>query len=100
MVLSNEDRGALERIIDNAITVYVPGWLPFFRNAENRRRMQYQNGDDVVFGFIWGSVMGAFLPSLLPKMLSGMYTQTDLEQVKDIVYNRSDEIRQRIFNFG
>jgi hypothetical protein len=52
MVLNDDDRGALERMIDNAVRVYVPGWLPFFRNEENRKRMQYQNGDDVVFGFI------------------------------------------------
>jgi hypothetical protein len=44
--------------------------------------------------------MGAFLPTLMPRLMIGMLTMQDLEQVKDIVYNRSDEIRQRIYDSG
>jgi len=100
MALNANERGALEKLIDYAVAVNVPAWLPYFRNEENRKRMQYKDGDDVVFGFIWGAVMGTFLPTLTPRLLNGTLNMEDLEEVKSIVYNRSDEIRQKIYDSG
>jgi hypothetical protein len=100
MVLNEKERGALEKLIDYAVAMNVPAWLPYFRNEENKKRMQYQNGDDVVFGFIWGAVMGSYLPTLMPRLMSGTLNMEDLDEVKSIVYNRSDEIRQKIYESG
>jgi hypothetical protein len=100
MVLSNEDRGNLERTIDTAMDVYIPIWLPYFRVPENKNRMQYQRAEDVVFGVVWGAVLTGFLPTIMPKFLIGIYTQADLDQIRGIMFNRGDEIRDRIHNFG
>jgi hypothetical protein len=70
-VLSNEDRGALERAIDSAMESYVPVWLTYFRGQDNKNRMQYQHAEDVVFGVVWGAVLATFLPTVMPKLLDG-----------------------------
>ena len=99
MVLNDADRGLLENLIDYALLFNTITWLPFFRNEENRKRMQYQNGDDVFFGFIWGNVIAGFLAAVNPKIMNGMITMDDLLQAKDIVYRRSDEIRKKNYGF-
>jgi hypothetical protein len=100
MVLSNEDRGLLENLIEAAIEFNAVTWLPYFRNNENRKHMQYKDGDDVFFGFIWGTVIASFLAAVNLKIMNGIITMDDLIQVREIVYNRSDEIRKKIMDSG
>jgi hypothetical protein len=78
----------------------VPIWLPYFRNEENRRHMQYQLAEDVVFGIVWGAVLASFLPTVMPKFWNGLLTQEDLNQIREIMFNRGDEIRGRIYGLG
>jgi hypothetical protein len=40
------------------------------------------------------------MPGLMPRLMEGTLPLRDFDIVKEIVYNRSDEIRQRIYDFG
>lgn len=100
MVLTDEDRGALERAIDTAKSLHVPAWLQYFRDEDNKKHMQYQHAEDVVFGVAWGFVLASFLPTLMPKLQLGMLTQDDLNQVMKILHDRGDEIRDAIHKLG
>lgn len=100
MVLSNEDRGFLEKTIENVSNSYIPIWAPFFRNPENRKKMYYKEPDDVVFGLVWGAVMATFLPSVMLKFVVGTVTNEDLVEAGEIIYRRCGEIREKIFRSG
>jgi hypothetical protein len=100
MVLSDEDRGALERTIDNAIKSYVAIWLPYFRKEENKKHMQYQQAEDVVFGVVWGTVLATFLPSVKQRFENGMIPDEDLKEIHEVMYNRGNQIRQAIYGLG
>lgn len=97
MSLNPYMRGELENLVDQGIII-----TPTFANiARNNLRPEFniQTLEDYVLGLVQGSIMGAFVsfyrstfaPDLPPNL------QTEVAQ---IIFRRTKEIRDAIFNAG
>ena len=95
MTLTSEQRGALERIIDETVK-HSGEILKAVRNPNLDLHQAIQNDDDYTVGFAHGFIIAAFSqrirndPDFMDKLLESL----------DILYRRTPEIKKAIFDQG
>jgi hypothetical protein len=95
MPLSTEERGLLDKQIDEA-TKTAPAAVKGFRVLKHKYHFKEEN--DAVYGFILGAIIGSFNQWMSDR--SKEVTDEIDAEIKEILYNRSAEIRDAIFKAG
>ena len=95
MPLSAEERGLLDKQIDEA-TKSAPAAVKGFRVLKHKYHFKEVN--DAVYGFILGAIVGSFNQWMSDR--SKEVTDEIDAEIKEILFNRSAEIRDAIFKAG
>ena len=90
-------RGVLEGLIDQAIEM-VPTWVNMARN-NNTPEFNIQRLDDYILGFSQGSIMGIFVSLYRTSLAQDPSPEISIE-IAQIIFRRTREIRDAIFNAG
>ncbi len=98
MALSVEDRGMVEKIIDEGIR-QIPSLMQLFRNEELLRLYQIKTVEDFIFGITYGQIQLSF-----GNHFRLTHNQDpDHEQMQEFASafnNRIKEIKEAIFQTG
>ena len=97
MPLSVEDRGVLERQVDNFLSL-IPQYVEMFSDKQSQLHIKEPN--DAVLGFVLGSINTSFAPTLTHLAFTNRLTPDIMTEVSEIVFRRIAEIRDRIFDTG
>lgn len=95
MPLSTEERGILDKQIDDAIR-NADRVVERFRRIKNMFHFKEEN--DAAFGFILGVITGTFDQWMLDH--SKEANQDTIIEIQKVILNRSAEIRNAIFKVG
>jgi len=98
MALSNEERGFLEKRIDDEIKG-MKATIDIARSENNRKEWQILNDADFALGWALGTIFNDFshyISSIHQKRID----QVDIEQAIEIITKRVREIKEAIFKCG
>jgi hypothetical protein len=95
--LSAEVRGVLEHQIDSYLSL-IPQYVETFRDKQSQFHLNEPN--DAVFGYVLGTITASFAPTLTQLAFVNKFTPDIVVEVSEIIFRRSKEIRNRIFNTG
>ena len=98
MVLDEEMRGILEKVIDHTISK-IPKIVDMARTVSAIRELQIKNPDDFVLGLAWGDIIRAFSERFALKR-SGVPSEEETGEISNIVMKRTKEIKEAIFKCG
>ena len=98
MVLDEQDRGYLEKLIDSEIKS-VPETMEIARAPRYQKEWQIQSDADLVLGWTVGVVLKAFSIYYTNRHQEATSTE-DLGQAVDIMIKRVREIKEAIFKCG
>jgi len=93
MVLGDQIRGKVEKIIDEVISG-IPKNVDMARTISAAKEFQIKNPDDFALGIAWGVILRA-----ISECYVTMYDRVPSE-VSDIVIKRTKEIKEAIFKCG
>lgn len=98
MNLNSEARGALEKIIDDAIKG-IPQQVSLFRRQSMKSELHLTKEEDFVLGMTWGSIMSIFIGRQMIQY-QRLMMQNEKEEMLAIILKRTREMRDAIFNVG
>ena len=105
MVLSSEDRGFLEKIIDQQIQ-NIPNLVGFARNEQVKKGLMITNDYDFVIGQVFSTILGSF-SSYYTQKLTNIFSlptpdqlQTSMQEAVNVIIRRLPEIRNAIYSCG
>ena len=98
MVLSNDERGHLEKSIDNEIA-RLSGTVDLARVAVKNKAWQIQNDSDFALGWSLGSIFSNFSHKLADTRQTNP-SQEDIDEGVGIVTKRVRELKEAIFKCG
>jgi hypothetical protein len=91
-------RGLLEQYIDS-IVIAIPNIVRVFFDPSKKVQLQIQNENDFALGIALGNIQNAFLTSFVS--IQARYpTLEELEEISNIIFKRTPEIRNAIFSAG
>jgi len=97
MSLTAEERGELEKAIDQAIEI-VPPTLPLLRLGESPLNKHIENKEDFVLGEMIGWTFAIMAELMSNKGKSA--TPEIMEEVTKVILNRMPELKEAIFKQG
>ena len=86
----------LEALIDqvlNGAIATIPGYMEEVK--ENKETLQVENANEFVYGIVMGMALG--MAGAFMTAQTGQPTPEDQLKVRDLVYKKIPEIRERIF---
>jgi hypothetical protein len=89
-------RGLLERTIDEAKAV-IPGAL--MKARETTKEMHIQNSEDYTLGLAIGYIIGKFA-AFFAMLYRRSTDEQELKEVREVIFNRTAELRETIFKTG
>jgi len=98
MTLSNEERGHLEKSIDNEIST-LSKTIGIARVARNNTQWQVKNDSDFALGWALGSIISDFTHNMVDTR-QGNPNQEDYDEAVAIITKRVREIKEAIFKCG
>ena len=98
MVLGDQIRGKLEKIIDQEISG-VPNTVDMARTVSAAKEFQIKNPDDFALGIAWGGIIRAFSERYVT-MYGRVPSGEEMSEASDIVIKRTKEIKEAIFKCG
>ena len=98
MVLDDQMRGKLEKIIDQSI-LGVPQTVDMARIVSAAKEFQIKNPDDFALGITWGVILRA-ISECFATMYDRMPSEEERNEISDIVLKRTKEIKEAIFKCG
>lgn len=98
MVLDVRTRWTLEQIIDGIVRG-IPSFAKLLFDPQVKEQMHVQNQNDFSLGFALGMIQNEFWTHFY-KVYGRLAYQDEILEVSDIIYRRSADIRNAIFNAG
>jgi len=98
MVLGDQIRGKVEKIIDEVISG-IPKNVDMTRTVSAAKEFQIKNPDDFALGIAWGVILGA-ISECYVTMYDRVPSEEEMSEVSDIVIKRTKEIKEAIFKCG
>jgi len=98
MALSNEERGFLEKLIDQEIKG-MKGTIDIARGEQSKREWQVQNDEDFALGWALSTIFNNFV-HYISNIHQKRIDQVDIEQTIEIITKRVREIKEAIFKCG
>ena len=95
--LTSEERGLLEKSIDQAIEI-VPPTLPSLRNDASPLNKLVENKEDFVLGQMLGWVFGVMAEYMSAR--GKLPTPEIMDEISKVVLNRMPELKEAIFKQG
>jgi len=97
MGLTVEERGQLEKAIDQAVNI-IPPTLPLLRNDASPLNKHVENKEDFVLGQMLGWTFGVMAEYMTQK--GKLPTPDILNEITNVVLNRMPELKEAIFKQG
>ena len=98
MVLGDQIRGKVEKIIDEVISG-IPKNVDMARTISAAKEFQIKNPDDFALGITWGVILRA-ISECFVTMYDRMPSEEERYEISDIVIKRTKEIKEAIFKCG
>ena len=98
MALSNEERGFLEKLIDEEIKG-MKGTIDIARDEKNKKEWQIQNDGDFALGWALSTIFNNFV-HYISNIHQKRIDQVDIEQAIEIITKRVREIKEAILKCG
>jgi len=97
MDLTPEERGQLEKVIDEAINI-IPSTLPVLREEDSPIGKHVKNKEDFVLGEMIGWVFGTMAEIMTQKGKSA--TSETINEITEVVLRRMPQLKEAIFKQG
>lgn len=98
MALSIADRGLVEKITDETISL-IPQWIEMYRNEDLIKFYQYKSVEDFVYGITLGYIQSGFSFHFRINHKVDP-TKEQLEEFGKTCNNRMREVKEAIFKTG
>ncbi len=98
MGLTIEDRGMVEKIIDETIN-HIPEWMKMYRQEGMKTFYQFDKVEDFVLGVCYGYIQSGF-SHLYRFNHNENPTPEQITEFVNVFNNRMREVRDAIFNTG
>jgi len=98
MALSNEERGFLEKLIDEEIKG-MKGTIDIARDEKNKKEWQIQDDRDFALGWALSTIFNNFA-RYISDIHQKRIDQVDIEQAIEIITKRVRDIKESIFKCG
>lgn len=97
MGLTVQDRGVLEKLIDEAID-FCPPYIHLLQNNQSPIAKHIKNVEDYVLGQMHGYVIGGYMD-----YITNQYSRPTpelLSEIQQVLHNRTAEMKEAIFKQG
>lgn len=98
MVLTIEERGALERIIEKFVAA-IPENIKLWRLENVRNEYKIKDVDEFVYGHTYGSIITTFA-NMIYVVESRTPTVQEIEEAKEVIFERIPKIKEAIHRSG
>ena len=99
MGLKGEDRGMLEKIIDQQVSS-IGKHVKIWRSPEYQKLYQIKDPDDFAYGHAQGSIITKFETYYGLVYHNKNPTDDEIDEIAEIILKRSREIKEAIFKSG